>query len=191
MQDETPALAERSRRLDVPGAELLLVEIGEGAPVVLLHGGPGASHDYLRPQMDRLAGPGRRLVYYDQRGGGRSALAPGAQRIEWDGTKRVGRLRDGDYEVVVEATDAIGTGVVRLPFSSDTRAPEVRIVSAKPLKLWVSEPAMLTLRVDGQSVKRAALAEGELRVPGHRSAARVRAVAWDAAGNKSAAVRLP
>jgi proline iminopeptidase len=41
---------------------------------VILHGGPGASHDYLRPQLDRLAGAGRRLLYYDQRGGGRSAL---------------------------------------------------------------------------------------------------------------------
>jgi proline iminopeptidase len=39
---------------------------------VVLHGGPGASMDYLRPQMDRLASERRRLVYYDQRGGGRS-----------------------------------------------------------------------------------------------------------------------
>jgi proline iminopeptidase len=40
----------------------------------MLHGGPGASHDYLRPGFDRLA-LGRTLVYYDQRGGGRSPVA--------------------------------------------------------------------------------------------------------------------
>jgi len=41
---------------------------------VALHGGPGASHDYLRPQFDALA-TGRTLLYYDQRGGGGSEVA--------------------------------------------------------------------------------------------------------------------
>src|SRR4051812_19625833 len=40
-------------------------------PILVLHGGPGAEHDYLLPQMLDLA-PGRELVFYDQRGGGRS-----------------------------------------------------------------------------------------------------------------------
>jgi proline iminopeptidase len=37
----------------------------------VLHGGPGAHHDYLLPQFLRLATTNR-LVFYDQRGGGRS-----------------------------------------------------------------------------------------------------------------------
>ena len=41
------------------------------APILVLHGGPGAHHDYLLPQFLRLADT-RRLVFYDQRGGGRS-----------------------------------------------------------------------------------------------------------------------
>lgn len=44
--------------------------------MVVLHGGPGASHDYLRPGFDRLA-VGRTLVYYDQRGGGQSPVPSG------------------------------------------------------------------------------------------------------------------
>ena len=40
---------------------------------MVLHGGPGAQHDYLLPGFDRLA-QGRTLVYYDQRGGGRSPV---------------------------------------------------------------------------------------------------------------------
>jgi len=46
---------------------------GDGPPVVVLHGGPGAHHDYLLPQYDLLA-RGRTLLYYDQRGGGRSPV---------------------------------------------------------------------------------------------------------------------
>src|SRR5438105_2431642 len=43
-----------------------------GAPLLLLHGGPGADHEYLLPQMLALEKPGRDLLLYDQRGGGRS-----------------------------------------------------------------------------------------------------------------------
>ena len=44
----------------------------EDAPrLLVLHGGPGASHDYLLPQMLELARD-HRLIFYDQRGGGRS-----------------------------------------------------------------------------------------------------------------------
>lgn len=41
--------------------------------MVVLHGGPGAHHDYLLPGFDSLAA-GRTLIYYDQRGGGRSPV---------------------------------------------------------------------------------------------------------------------
>jgi proline iminopeptidase len=42
-----------------------------GARAVVLHGGPGADHAYLLPQMLELARD-RELLFYDQRGGGRS-----------------------------------------------------------------------------------------------------------------------
>lgn len=41
------------------------------SPLLVLHGGPGASHDYLLPQMLELARE-RELIFYDQRGGGQS-----------------------------------------------------------------------------------------------------------------------
>src|SRR2546423_648066 len=49
-------------------------QVGDGPMVVVLHGGPGASHDYLLPQYDLLANR-RSLFYYDQRGGGQSPLS--------------------------------------------------------------------------------------------------------------------
>lgn len=45
--------------------------VGNGDPLLLLHGGPGAHHDYLYPQMLFLA-ERHRLITYDQRGGGKS-----------------------------------------------------------------------------------------------------------------------
>jgi proline iminopeptidase len=57
----------------VRGVDLFVRRIGEGPPVVVLHGGPGAHHDYLLPGFDALA-RGRELIYYDQRGGGRSPV---------------------------------------------------------------------------------------------------------------------
>ena len=58
---------------EVRGVRLFERRIGEGPETIVLHGGPGAHHDYLLPGFDLLA-PGRTLVYYDQRGGGRSPV---------------------------------------------------------------------------------------------------------------------
>ncbi len=48
---------------------------------MVLHGGPGAHHDYPLPQYDRLA-TGRELFYYDQRGGGQSPV-PRETPVGW------------------------------------------------------------------------------------------------------------
>lgn len=42
------------------------------APLVTVHGGPGATHDYLLSMVD-LAHDGRAVIFYDQIGNGRSA----------------------------------------------------------------------------------------------------------------------
>jgi proline iminopeptidase len=63
---------------------LYWAEYGEpdAPPVLLLHGGPGASHDYLLPQMLALAEE-HRLICYDQRGGGRSRADDDRAAIGW------------------------------------------------------------------------------------------------------------
>ncbi len=57
--------------LGVEGAQLFYRTVGEGEPVIVVHGGPGMEHSYLLPELARAL-PGRRLVFYDQRGTGRS-----------------------------------------------------------------------------------------------------------------------
>jgi proline iminopeptidase len=59
---------------NVRGITLFERRVGSGPPAVVLHGGPGAHHDYLLPGFDALA-TGRELIYYDQRGGGRSQVS--------------------------------------------------------------------------------------------------------------------
>ena len=58
---------------DTTAQPLYWVRYGQpgSTPLLALHGGPGAQHDYLLPQMLHLAGV-RELTLYDQRGGGRS-----------------------------------------------------------------------------------------------------------------------
>jgi len=67
--------------LHVNGVDLFTRQVGSGPLVVVLHGGPGAHHDYLLPQYDRLS-HARTLFYYDQRGGGKSPV-PRETPVGW------------------------------------------------------------------------------------------------------------
>ena len=59
-------------RIPVGAASLYGRVVGEGKPVIVLHGGPDFDHRYLLPDLDRLKEVVR-LVYYDQRGRGKSS----------------------------------------------------------------------------------------------------------------------
>ncbi len=70
-------------KIDVDGHQVWYRRVGEGGvPLLLLHGGPGAGHDYL----ETLAGlaESRAVIFYDQLGCGRSDQPddPSLWRIE-------------------------------------------------------------------------------------------------------------
>jgi hypothetical protein len=118
-------------------------------------------------------------------------LGPGPQTLSWDGTKRIGRPLDGAYDAELSVTDAAGTVVARnLPFAVDTTAPRLRILGARPLRFEVSEPADVVVVVDGERRVIPVARAGVQTVPWH-AAVRVRAVAWDAAGNASRPAKYP
>lgn len=73
--------------LETEDGPLAWVRVGDGPNHVVVHGGPGLDHRYLRPGMDRLAN-GRALVYYDHRGVGLSVPDSGSARppVTWRGT---------------------------------------------------------------------------------------------------------
>jgi proline iminopeptidase len=79
-----PAAAQsRQGLLSLPDARIFYEVVGEGPPIVVVHGGPGLDHNYLRPGMDVLAAR-HTLVYYDQRGTGRSDAALDSTGINLD-----------------------------------------------------------------------------------------------------------
>src|SRR3954463_1826633 len=55
---------------------------GPRAPVVICHGGPGATHDYVAP-IAGLSRSGRACVVYDQLGNGNSEHLPDADPAFW------------------------------------------------------------------------------------------------------------
>ncbi|MEE9369932.1 MAG: alpha/beta fold hydrolase [Sedimentisphaerales bacterium] len=64
------------RRVNVGDCELYCEIEGDGMPVVLLHGGPGATHHYFHPSFSR-AKDFVKVIYYDQRGCGLSDYKKG------------------------------------------------------------------------------------------------------------------
>ena len=57
--------------IDSRGVLIYYQTIGRGAPIVIVHGGPGGSHDYFLPYLLPLARQNR-LIFIDERGSGRS-----------------------------------------------------------------------------------------------------------------------
>lgn len=55
------------------GVRLFVEERGSGTPIVVIHGGPGMDHGSLSGDLGPLEKT-HRVIYYDQRGGGRSTL---------------------------------------------------------------------------------------------------------------------
>jgi flagellar hook assembly protein FlgD len=113
------------------------------------------------------------------------AAGAGPLTVSWDGAKAVGRARDGAYVVAVAAADAIGTASAELPFLLDGTPPTVRVVSAVPPRIWVSEAATLDVRVNGARRRMRSAGPGPLRIPRIERLRTLVVVARDAAGNQS------
>ncbi len=58
-------------KVKVNGLDIHCESVGDGKPVLMMHGGLGLSHDYLRPFFDQLS-DSHKVVYYDHMGNGRS-----------------------------------------------------------------------------------------------------------------------
>jgi len=57
--------------VDAHGVLIYYQALGQGAPLLIVHGGPGASHDYFLPYLLPLARH-HKLVFIDERGSGKS-----------------------------------------------------------------------------------------------------------------------
>src|SRR6202162_3433392 len=57
--------------VDANGVLIYYQALGQGAPLLIVHGGPGASHDYFLPYLLPLARHNR-VIFIDERGSGKS-----------------------------------------------------------------------------------------------------------------------
>src|SRR5216683_3118209 len=57
--------------VDANGVMIYYVALRQGEPLLIVHGGPGASHDYFLPYLLPLARTNK-LIFIDERGSGRS-----------------------------------------------------------------------------------------------------------------------
>jgi hypothetical protein len=113
-------------------------------------------------------------------------LNAGAQRVAWDG----GGLADGVYSAVLDASDSLVTVRRSLPITLDRVPPVLRLLSARLLRFRLSEPARVTLVLDGRTHRLTVRRVGVFRV-GHRGTVHsLVAFAVDAAGNRSRTIRV-
>jgi L-proline amide hydrolase len=121
------------------------------APVVIAHGGPGATHDYVET-ISNLSRYGRACVLYDQLGNGKSDHLPDAPVEFWtvDLFKReLGELLrhlgiDGRYHYVGQSWG----GMLGMEHALDHPAGLVSLVvcdSPASIPLWVAEADRLRL----------------------------------------------
>jgi proline iminopeptidase len=122
---------------------LYWVEYGDpdAPPLLLLHGGPGASHDYLLPQMLALAAE-RRLVTYDQRGGGRSRRDDDRAEIGW--RDQVADVQSVAVELGIASLDLVGYswgGLLAILYAIEAAAGRL---DTAPASLALIDPAPVT-----------------------------------------------
>ena len=81
--------------LSVYQAELFYQKVGLGDPVVVVNGGPGLDHSYLRPWLGPLAET-HQVIFYDQRGLGASNAVLDATSISMERyLTDIDRIREG------------------------------------------------------------------------------------------------
>jgi hypothetical protein len=114
---------------------------------------------------------------------------PGPQVVDWNGKDANGApLPDGSYQVVATVTDALGNVSVPVPLVVDSTAPALTLLDPRTLRFTLSEPATLTLVVNGATETKLEPA-GTFTVPPPRGGVQtVSAQARDAAGNVSLTV---
>jgi hypothetical protein len=113
-----------------------------------------------------------------------ATLPPGAQSVGWNaaGTK------DGIYAGALTTSGEVGSATRTLLFRVDTTPPTLRARSFRSLRFWVSEPAKVTLIVNGARVVRSVRA-GTFSYR-HGRVRSVRIVARDTAGNLSRTLKF-
>lgn len=83
--DKTPSIEENSSgMLRINGTDLFYKTIGQGEPLIIVHGGPVLDHSYFLPQLESLS-ENYQLIFYDQKVSGRSSIEVDSATMTLDG----------------------------------------------------------------------------------------------------------
>jgi len=99
----SPVYVQQEGFIDTNGVMIYYKLLGRGEPLLIVHGGPGASHDYFLPYLLPLARH-HKLIFIDERGSGRS------QKLE----DRSGYTVENMVEDVEAVRLALGLGKITL-----------------------------------------------------------------------------
>jgi proline iminopeptidase len=125
------------RYVDVGDTRLWVLEMGEGHPILLLHGGPGLDHTQFRPWLDPLA-ERFRLIYVDQRSQGRSDPAdPGTwhlSRLAADVSALAEALGLGSFAVLGQS---FGAFVALQHAVDESSASHYVLIGCVPASRWL------------------------------------------------------
>ena len=122
-------------------------------PLLCLHGGPGGTHDYLEP-LEGMARTGRRTIFYDQLGCGRSDLPddPSLWTVELF-VEEVGVVRE---ELGLERVHVFGNswgGMLAMEYAL-TRPPGLAslVLASAPASIpqWVEETGRLRAQLPAE-----------------------------------------
>jgi N-acetylmuramoyl-L-alanine amidase len=116
------------------------------------------------------------------------ALPAGPGSVTWNGTVNGALVGEGTYQLVFTVTGPLGEVSQSLSLTIDLTPPTLNLVSAQRLTFTLSEPATVTLLVNGQTKIAVGEPAGTFTVPFVGTVTSVVAQAQDFAGNLSPAV---
>lgn len=83
-QTESEIIFETTQEVvEINGVNHFIEKMGSGEPILVLHGGPGISHDYLVPHFQTLA-KNYEIIFYDQRACGKTEFPSDTTSINID-----------------------------------------------------------------------------------------------------------
>jgi non-heme chloroperoxidase len=157
---QLPELPPAGRQVELsPGLAVNVIEMGTGAPVLLVHGHPGCAYDWL-PAMRELASRGHRAIAYDRVGYGRSSGRAGsgaaAVAIETNVAELLQLLQALELRAVTLVGWSYGGGMSILAAKRDpSRIARIALIASvgpgvqrrtqlpRPLLAWVSRVPVL------------------------------------------------
>jgi proline-specific peptidase len=163
-------------RIPYAGGETWYRIVGDGEepgklPLLALHGGPGALHDYIEP-VGALASTGRRVIFYDQIGCGRSWVEkpPEFWTVELF-VHEVQAVRDGLGLERVHLFGSSWGGMLAMEYALTQPAGLASLVlSSSPasIPLWAEETSRLVSELPEET--RRVLEEGDPASPEYAAA---------------------